>query len=536
MLSRTTRTGEVGKSVRMPRYRVTWLGVLAILTLGAPPAFGQAAKESPPQPAAKRSSRPPASGKAAAAEAARKRAEAELQKAEAARLEAEEARRKAEAEAQALREQVQALELRVKEVEDLSLQSHNRLQRLEEEKPQIDVSAAMEERLKRLEEATSKLPEADTVVSAGDFPGSFRIPGTDAALKIGGQVRVTLVESFDAIGTADRFVTSSIPVRGTAEAGAGSRLTLSANPSRFNLDFRTPTGIGAMRAFIEADFAGANRTLRLRHAFGQWGGFLFGQTWSTFSDPEAEPDGIDFEGLNAISLFRQVQVRYTRPLAERVALAVALENPSPQVTGASGVTQVPDLVLRVRWVPGKELGRLIRRLGHVQLALVLRQIRAEPETPPPASVATVGVGAGASGRLNTGWIRESDDLTFSAYWGQGISRYITDLDSYGGQDAFYDPATGELRALPVLASYVGYELGWTEGLRSTVTVGWVRIWNLDVQPPDSLEQTLRLSANVAWSPVPRLDFIAEGLGGRRWNKDGQWGRATQLQVGTRFRF
>jgi hypothetical protein len=201
------------------------------------------------------------------------------------------------------------------------------------------------------------------------------------------------------------------------------------------------------------------------------------------------------------------------------------------------VTQVPDLVVRARWDPRREEGPwLLRSLGHVQLALVLRQIRAEPETTPPDSVSTVGFGAGLSGRLNTGWIRENDDLTFSSYWGLGIGRYITDLDSYGGQDAFYDPATQELDALPVLAGYLGYELRWTEALRSTVTVGWVRVFTLDVQPPDALEQTLRVSANLAWSPVPRLDFVGELLGGRRWNADGQGGEAVQLQIGTRFWF
>ena len=51
-----------------------------------------------------------------------------------------------------------------------------------------------------------------------------------------------------------------------------------------------------MRLFIESDFA-AGRAMRLRHAF-QTDHFVVGQTWSTFSDPEAEPIGIDFEGLS----------------------------------------------------------------------------------------------------------------------------------------------------------------------------------------------------------------------------------------------
>jgi hypothetical protein len=484
------------------------------LALGtvAPPTFGQA---------------PP--GEKADAAASRRKADAE-------RLAAEEARRKAEAEAEALREQVRALEERLKQLESVSAQDQQRLERLESQKPQVD--AATEERLKKLEETARKLPEADTVVSAGAFPGSFRIPGTDAALRIGGQVRVTLVESFDPIGTSDRFITSSIPVKGTADPGAGSRLTLTAIPSRFNLDFRTPTDIGDMRAFIEADFAGASRTLRLRHAFGRWGRFLFGQTWSTFADPEAEPDGIDFEGLNAIALFRQVQVRYTLPLSETFGLACSIENPAPSVTGAAGVSQIPDLVLRARWDPRMKLPGILpfRTLGHVQLAVVMRQIRAEPENPPPENGATAGFGAGLSGRINTGWVREGDDLTFSVYWGKGIGRYITDLDSYGGQDAFFDAAAGRLVALEAFASYLGYELGWSKAWRSTVTAGWVRVFNVGDQPADSLKQTLRLSANVAWSPLPRLDFITELLGGRKWTKDDQWGQALQLQIGTRFRF
>jgi hypothetical protein len=352
-------------------------------------------------------------------------------------------------------------------------------------------------------------------------------------------VRVVLVDSFAPIGSGDRFVTSSIPVQGTASAIEGPRLTMTAIPSRFNFDVRSPSTVGDVRAFIEADFAGASGTLRLRHAFFQWGQLLVGQTWSTFSDPEAEPDSIDFEGLNAISLFRQVQVRYGLPLTETLKLAVSLENPKPEVTGAAGVNQLPDLVLRLRWDAGRALGSLgiIRKLGHVQAAVVVRQLRVAPTSPPGTpAVATAGYGVGASGRITTGWIFESDDLTFSAYAGTGIARYITDLDTFGGQDAVIDAATGRLEALPVVAGYLGYEVGWTRQLRSTLTLGWVRVKTLDLQPADSLEKTLRGSANLIWAARARLDFVAEFLVGKRWNKDGSSGESSQLQVGTRYFF
>src|SRR6185436_19387032 len=197
----------------------------------------------------------------------------------------------------------------------------------------------------------------------------FPIPGSDAALKIGGLVRVNWVSTYDAMLVDDRFQASAIPMPGTPEADRGGRVNVIATPSRFNFDLRTPTGVCYMRAFIEGDFAGSGNTLRLRHAYGQWKRLIFGQTWSTFSDPEAEPDGIDFEGLNAIVLFRQPQIRWSFPLSTRLRMAFALEDPRPDVTDATAVNQVPDFVARLRWEP--------RRGGHIQLSGLMRQLRAE---------------------------------------------------------------------------------------------------------------------------------------------------------------
>jgi hypothetical protein len=60
--------------------------------------------------------------------------------------------------------------------------------------------------------AAQPTPDLPTmVVSAGDFPGSIRIPGTESAFKLGGQARLVAVHTLGALGTDDRFVTSSIP-------------------------------------------------------------------------------------------------------------------------------------------------------------------------------------------------------------------------------------------------------------------------------------------------------------------------------------
>ena len=492
----------------------------------APPStLSESPKKKTPS---KRKSPPKPDASAEEAAAAQANAEIEALKAQIARQDATIARQD---------ETIRDLEERLAKLEALAKASLDRLQAIERETPQPPASTELEERLKKLEADVRKLPEAADVVSVGDFPGSFRIPGTDAALKIGGQVRVTLVESLDAIGTDDRFVTSSIPVEGSEAAGKGARTTLSANASRFNFDFRTPTGVGAMRAFIEVGF-NSSSTLILRHAFGQWDHFILGQTWSTFSDPEAEPFGIDNEGLNAISLFRQPLIRYTTNFGDAYTLAAAVENPAPDVTNASSVNLIPDFVLRARWNPGKGQGSLpvLGTLGHVQLAVLLRQIRAESDLNPNQTVAKGGAGFGLSGVLRTGWWAETDDVKFSLYGGKGIGRYITDLRTAGGQDAYFDTTTGEMTVLGVTAAYFGYEHAWSKAIRSTMTLGWVWVNVLENQPNDALKYTRRFSLNLAWTPISRLDLVAEFLTGTRVNKDLQTGTATQIQLGSRFRF
>ena len=378
------------------------------------------------------------------------------------------------------------------------------------------------------ESSQARVPELPPdLVSSSEFPGSFAVPGSDAALKIGGLVRVNWVSTYDAMLVDDRFQASAIPMPGTPEAERGGRVNIIASPSRFNFDLRTPTGVGYMRAFIEGDFAGSGNTLRVRHAYGQWRRWIYGQTWSTFSDPEAEPDGIDFEGLNAIVLFRQPQVRFSFAPGQRIRVALALEDPRPDVTGATGVNQIPDVVARLRWEP--KVG------GHIQFSTLARQQRAESDAASEI-VSTGGFGISISGRLPFPYTGKRDQVLFQHNSGHGIGRYISDLGSLGGQDGVFDPTANSLRPLDVFSGYGGFEHWWTGTLRSAFSFGIVGVSNLDIQPDDALHLTRRSTVNFMWSPIPRLDLVTEFLWGRRVNKDGQSGFAAQTQIGSTFRF
>ena len=438
-------------------------------------------------------------------------------------------RQKAEADSQIVAQQA-----RLDTLEGKLRESQRRLDQLESQAGLPAWQSKFEERLKQIEESSKKIPELPPdVVSAGDFPGSIRIPGSDAAIKFGGRVRTAAVLTLDPLGTDDRFLTNSIPVGGVTTSGADKRTNISARASRLNIEFRSPAGSQQVRTFFEGDFAGAGNSFRLRHAYAQFAGLLVGQTWSTFSDPSADPEDLDFEGISSQNLIRQPLIRYWWNPKPNVRAAVAIETPAVSITGGQGVNLFPDAIVRSFF--GRQEG------GHVQIAGVLRQIRGQVTS---GQVATAwAAGGSVSGvHLFKVW-GLTDRVIYQVNGGTGIARYINDLNSLGGQDAVIDTVSGTINPLPALGWYVAYEHAWKEWaaaqtlhLRSTFLWSFVTVDNLDIQPPDSYHKTNRFAVNLVFSAADRVDIGTEYLYGSRTNKDGQSGHANQIQVVGLFRF
>jgi uncharacterized coiled-coil protein SlyX len=416
------------------------------------------------------------------------------------------------------------------------------LDELEAQVPGLLSRTALEERLKQIEEEAEKVPELPpNVVSAGDFPGSIRIPGTDTAVKFGGRIRTAAVFTLDDLGSDDRFLTNSIPVTDSdVAAGKGPRTTFSANTSRFNFELRTPAGNSQMRAFIEGDFFGTNgndveTNFRLRHAYAQFHGYLVGQTWSTFSDPAADHQDLDFEGINGENVIRQAQIRYTWTPREKLDMAVAAETPAVSITGGEGVNVVPDLVYRAVWK--------FKEIGHLQAAAVGRQIRGQSDLQPGTTVSAFAWGATLSGVVPFRYFELTDRFIYQLNIGKGNARYINDLNSLGGQDAVFDPASGDLTPLKAVGWYLDYEHQWKEWkatekmkLRSSLIWSFVTVHNLDFQLDDAYHKTNRYSFNLVFSPLARIDVGVEYIYGTRQNKNGEKGNSDQVQFVGIFRF
>ena len=429
---------------------------------------------------------------------------------------------------------IQQLEAKLAALEARLSELSKRLVDLEAAAGKALPDSILEARIKEVEASTKKSPELPPdIVSAGDFPGSIRIPGTDAAVKFGGRVRTAVVLTLDPLGTDDRFLTNSIPVGEPVVSGEDKRTNISARASALNTEFRTPVGAQEVRAFFEGDFAGTANGFRLRHAYAQFLGFIVGQTWSTFSDPAADHGDLDFEGVSSENVVRQPQIRYWWRPEPNIRVAVAIETPSVSITGGTGVNLMPDLVVRAVREHGEA--------GHIQVAAVGRQIRGEA-TPGDVRL-DWGYGLSASGVFPFRFKVLQDRVVFQANGGVGIARYINDLGSLGGQDAVFDTTTGDLEALPAFGWYVAYEHAWKQwvgktfaGLKSMFLWSFVDVDNFDFQPSGAYNKTNRFAVNLVFSPAERVDVGLEFIHGSRTNKDGQKGEANQVQAVALIRF
>ena len=369
---------------------------------------------------------------------------------------------------------------------------------------------------------------ARTAFDEDSFPNSLSIPGTNAAMKMGGFVKMNIVETFDPLGSTDRFIAGTIPVPQESHA---ARSTMNVSQSRLNWDLRDRTSMGVMRAYVEGDFAGDSDTFRLRHAYGQFRSFLAGKTWSSFMDPDASPEELDFEGINGRVNVRQAQIRYFPNIGQDWNFVVSLEEPQAEVTDGQARSQWPDVLFSARktWF----------ERWHVKSSAVIRQLTAtwDDDTTGDTESKETAYGISISGKTKTQFLNDLglNNFMFQLNVGKGIGHYINDLDTIDGQDAAFSP-TGDLETLPVLAGYVAYQHWWNEKMRSTLNLSWVGIDNLDFQPDEAYKSTLRGALNFIWSPVSRIDIGGEIIWGQRKNKDNQKADASQIQLSTKYRF
>ncbi len=371
-------------------------------------------------------------------------------------------------------------------------------------------------------------PRIDNAPLDPRFPGYFRLPGTETLLRIGGYFKTDFIYDLKPAGNADSFIPSSFPI--PSVSGVNSS-TVSVRPTRINLDFLIPVSTTSVRTFIEFDMFGTNATTpRLRHAYAQVKNILLGQTFSGFMDADSGPDTLDFQGPNAQVSIRNPQFRYSFLLAKKSNLSFSVEKASSDVSFSTPLfnslpnNPSPDGAIKFRQDFTK---------GHLQLSALLRSPSAY--LPDGRSETVFGWGFDVTGALKT---FGRDVFVYQGAYGAGMERYVNDTSGLGIDAAPANPADPHLVAVPMVATYGGYQHYWNRALRSSAVYGFVQVQNTDLEPGSTYHKSHYSAVNLIWAPFSfrSLNLGTEFLYGERIDKNDERATASRFIFSAKYNF
>ena len=456
-----------------------------------------------------------------------------------------------------------------------------------------DQIQALQDRLDRVEqdqaaidERTQGLAPAALLVTGGDIPGSFKLPGSDTSMKIGGFLRADFTYDFDtnsdALG-AGSFYFSTIPLDGSVAANKNGEFRFTSRQTWIDITTSTPSEFGEITTYVAFNFmtpTGNEFTLngftpKLTESYGTIGPILAGQTVSTFSDYSSYPTTLDWFNTVGETWIYQTMIRYTHDLGNGMVLKLALENSeiqaigTPLVPGGSATlatlsatvftfsgatTAVPAATTTVASLitisdngafdgPDSYPDAVIKleyddSWGHLGLGAVFRNLEVDTGTF-AASDSALGWGFLAGLWMPT---FGDDSLNASFIYGEGIGRYV-----FGGiTDAIVTSLRPGLipkvEPITTWAWHVGYQHWWTDSLASNAVFGWV---HNEIDPsklfgPTNLtrgfagfntnENIQSVHANILWYPADPVTIGLEYIWGARDTIDRQYATASRVQM------
>jgi hypothetical protein len=292
---------------------------------------------------------------------------------------------------------------------------------------------------------------------------------------------------------------------------------------------------------FEIDFFGVGAdqgqtTIRLRHAYGEYGKWLAGQTHSLFMDIDVFPNQIDYWGTAGAAFLRLPQIRYSFMKGDN-EMAVAIEHPTDDID--PGQLRSVGEELKVQGQADEKfpditfMSRINRDWGHIQGSAILRSIGFETvgsETNEPKNRQT-GMGLNIGSHFNVG---KGDKLILSAVYGRGIASYMND----GGTDLAGAGSLNNPRAVavPLLGLNASYEHVWSDQSRSAFGYSTTQVENQSLQDPNAFKKGEYAFANYLFRPTPKVLVGGELLWGARQDNNGDYGTDVRTQISFKYEF
>ena len=375
-------------------------------------------------------------------------------------------------------------------------------------KAEID---SLRKQLERLEAAQKKMgmekkAAPAKAVMGGDQAGSWKMPGSDTSISFSGYVKADAIYDLGRKqGDPFGFNPGKIALNGSsADQGKNGDFELHARQSRIRFDSSTPTEWGGFKTRIETDFYGASNVLRLRHAYGQLGPVLAGQTWSLFGDEDTAASTVDFNGpIGAFSGTRRAQVRYGQSLGGGLTGQFGIEEGSPTILNARSTAKADAITARKRMPNFLAALRYRGDWGAANLSGAMQKVESEQASKLGRAVhlgANVNVGKGTK-------------LMATLNHSKGAQGYILGAGAAAVQNA------GSLDLQESYGGIAGISHRVNDSVRSGVYFGWLEHDTSDSATPavaaGENKSLKTLHANLWWSPVPRVNIGLEVMHGWR---------------------
>jgi hypothetical protein len=361
------------------------------------------------------------------------------------------------------------------------------------------------------------------------------------SFEIYGFAQADYIQDFDRVNPnwEDTLRPSRIPTTEGLYGGDGQAI-ISVRQSRFGVRGSVPVGGQELKTQFEFDLFGVGvdegqTTIRLRHAYGQWGRWLAGQTNSVFMDIDVFPNTVDYWGPTGMVFLRNPQIRWT-PIGGDNELSLAIEKPSndidpgnfrlfdPALLTIQNDEELPDFTAHFR---------MNRDWGHWQIAALARRVGGE-NIANPANIVE---------RDDTGWgvdltssikVGKRDKIMLGAVYGEGIASYMND----GGVDLA--PSTSlpgtDVEAVPLLGIIAYYDHYWSDRWSSSIGYSSTEVDNTAGQEPSAFKKGQYASLNILHIPAEDVLVGAEVLWGEREDLNGASGSDVRLQISVKYSF